>query len=832
MDHRPAVLAFTGAALFLGGRLEAATIVVNDVSDTLHDSGCAATGAGTCTLRDAITFSNANAGKDEIDFKIAGTGVQTITFADTPPDITDAVVIDGYTQEGASPNTNGPGLADNAVLRIQLASTSYPLPDGLVVRGGNTTIRGLILSAAGTSTPLLTLTMNGGNTVEGNFIETNPDGSAASLPRVGIRIETSNNKIGGATPAARNVLSGGYECIWIGGDSNVIQGNFIGVDVSGTQALPWAGGLLARIGIRCEGSDNIIGGAAPEARNIISGNNFGGLYLSGTGNVVEGNFIGTDVTGSKAIPNVTGIQAGGLNRIGGTGPGEGNLIAFNKAFSTTGSPTGGAGVLVLGGSGLTIRGNSIFSNDGPGIDLSSGVSGDGPDTNDDCDADTGPNDRQNYPVITSVERSGATTTIHGTLNSTASSDFTLDFYSGAICGGSPSQTYLGSLPVATNESCEATFVVVLPVSVPDVEVVTATATNAAGSTSEFFPSFLCPDDLEADPPGSTGGHLDGVFEPNEPDAIEPIWRQMGGAPRNFTGTATNFTGPPGATYTILKETASYTGTYNPETAGYPAQCNNSCYQFFIDPPAIRPAAHWDTTFQESLSDNQVKIWTLHVGYSFQDVPSYYPFYKKIETAFHNGITLGCTPTTYCPFDDVPRSQMAIFIARAIAKGGANVPASGMVDGHPYDCVSGGVSLFTDVAPTDIACKSVHYIAARNVTTGCGAGRYCPTENVSRAQMAIFIAKAIVAPGGGSAVPATYGPDPVTHLSYSCAAGSPDLHFLDIATSDVFCKHVHYLWAKGVIAGCAGDTYCPDGSVTRQEMAKFLSNGFGLRLYGP
>src|SRR5262249_32785239 len=150
-------------------------------------------------------------------------------------------------------------------------------------------------------------------------------------------------------------------------------------------------------------------------------------------------------------------------------------------------------------------------------------------------------------------------------------------------------------PVMTNDSCEASFAAVLPVSVPDGEVVTATATNEAGSTSEFFPSFLCPDDLEADPPGSIGGHLDGGLEPNEPDAIEPIRKQMGGAFPDFTGTATTFTGPAGGTYTILNATASYTGG---NVVGFQAKCNNSCYQFFIDPPTTRPAAHWDTTFQE------------------------------------------------------------------------------------------------------------------------------------------------------------------------------------------------------------------------------------------
>jgi len=161
-----------------------------------------------------------------------------------------------------------------------------------------------------------------------------------------------------------------------------------------------------------------------------------------------------------------------------------------------------------------------------------------------------------------------------------------------------------------------------------------------------------------------------------------------------------------------------------------------------------------------------------------------------------------------------------------------VPVSGMVNGKAYNCVAGGTSLFTDVSPTDVFCKSVHFLAAENVTTGCSAGLYCPADLVSRAEMAIFIAKGIVAPGGGAAVPLTYGPDPVTGFSYSCNPASPSLFFTDVSTTDTFCKHAHFLWAKGVIVGCSASQYCPTLNVGRDEMSKFLTNAFHLLLYGP
>jgi hypothetical protein len=124
------------------------------------------------------------------------------------------------------------------------------------------------------------------------------------------------------------------------------------------------------------------------------------------------------------------------------------------------------------------------------------------------------------------------------------------------------------------------------------------------------------------------------------------------------------------------------------------------------------------------------------------------------------------------------------------------------------------------------------IAAQGVTLGCSATSYCPNGSVSRLEMAAFIAKATVAPLGGSAVPLSYGPDPATGNSYSCAAGSPNVHFTDVPAANAFCKHVHFLWARGIIGGCTETSYCPEADVTRDTMAKFLTNAFALTLYGP
>jgi hypothetical protein len=210
--------------------------------------------------------------------------------------------------------------------------------------------------------------------------------------------------------------------------------------------------------------------------------------------------------------------------------------------------------------------------------------------------------------------------------------------------------------------------------------------------------------------------------------------------------------------------------------------------------------------------------------SFTDISdsTFCPFILGIANA---GITTGCAPGNYCPNDSVSRLQMAIFIARAEAGGDASVPSSGTAQGQPYNCASGGTSLFSDISPADPFCRHVHYIYAAGVTTGCSPGKYCPELGVTRGQMALFIARAVA--GGDAAVPQTYGPDAATGRSYSCNVAIPNLHFTDITTGDMYCRHTHYLWAKDVISGFPDNSYGPALDVSRASMAKVLANGFKL-----
>ena len=296
----------------------------------------------TCTLRQAINASNGNPPPPNttnlIAFNILGGGVHTISPVTTLQTITQPVVIDGYTQPGSSANTNPPTIGINAVILIELsgamAGSNF---SGLTPHVDNCTVRGLVINSfSGNGIDLL---FSNRTVITGNFIGTNPAGTAAmpngSQAQGGVIFigGPQNNTIGGTTPDARNLISGNIgEGVNINlGTGNMVQGNLIGTDKTGTLAL----GNTDR-GVLTTGSNNLIGGTTVDARNIISGNNRGVDLFAGSNNTVQGNFIGTDITGTVALsnPNVgVNINGTSINLIGGlTGtPGTppGNLISGN-----------------------------------------------------------------------------------------------------------------------------------------------------------------------------------------------------------------------------------------------------------------------------------------------------------------------------------------------------------------------------------------------------------------------------------------------------------------------------------------------------------------------
>jgi len=250
------------------------------------------------------------------------------------------------------------------------------------------------------------------NTVIGNIIGLNRAGNADlgnTFMGVALGMGASGNVIGDV--GMRNVISGnnqhGLRLVDAGTSNNRVQGNYIGLDLTGTFAIGNSGD-----GIRLEAvgaaTGNVVGGATLGLGNAISGNGGSGVQVrdSMTGTLVAGNVIGRDAAGAAAMPNGgSGIVIANSNNntIGGTAANAPNVIASNL----------GDGIAITGTTASSaILGNSIFSNGDLGIDLLNNFV----TANDGGDADTGPNDLLNFPMITSAFELGGALTVNFTLD--------------------------------------------------------------------------------------------------------------------------------------------------------------------------------------------------------------------------------------------------------------------------------------------------------------------------------------------------------------------------------------------------------------------------------
>ncbi len=343
------------------------------------------------------------------------------------------------------------------------------------------------------------------NLIQGNLVGTNAAGAAA-LPNVGVGIRLladgsnagSDNTIGGTMPGARNIISGNGA----GGNGhgirfelqattagNLIQGNYIGTDINGTVALGNAGSGIQIFESQPSTGVNTIGGTTAAARNVISANGGSGIFGGGHGILIQGNFIGTDAGGTGDLGNAAfgiDLQCVDNNAIGGSAAGAGNVIGFNGMDGVRVASCSSGGVVT--GVNNSILGNSIFSNTRLGINLLGGTEDSfGVTANDACDTDTGANNLQNSPVLTSVTNAGGNVQITGTLNSAANTTFRLEFFGNDVIdpsGFGEGRYFLGFANVTTDANCNASFDVTFLASTGTLHV-TATATDPGGNTSEF-----------------------------------------------------------------------------------------------------------------------------------------------------------------------------------------------------------------------------------------------------------------------------------------------------------------------------------------------------------
>ncbi len=391
-----------------------------------------------------------------------------------------------------SGNTNvgvylaGPGVSDNVIAGNYIGlnvSGSASLPsqgNGLYLVngasgntvGGTTPGAGNVISGNHSYGLYISDPGTSNNFVLGNFIGPDANGTNAIGDGgigIGILNNASGNFIGGTSAGTGNLISGSpgfsYGIATYGANNNTIQGNFVGTDLSGKNAFPNG---FAGIALMFGSTGNLIGGTAPGAGNLISANGSYGIYIYAAGttnNLVEGNLIGTDITGNNALGNgfANVVMLGGAtgNLIGGAG--SGNVIAF------AGSP--GVALYDAGTTNNSVRGNSIFSNGGKGIDLT-GVA----------------NDLQASPVITNAFGTGTSTVVQGKLNSTASSSFFIDIYRNLT--GSQGQFYLGTVSVTSDGSGNASFAYTNYSGNYTGQAITATATAASRDTSEFSAAVM------------------------------------------------------------------------------------------------------------------------------------------------------------------------------------------------------------------------------------------------------------------------------------------------------------------------------------------------------
>lgn len=390
-----------------------------------------------------------------------------------------------------------------------------------------------------------------GNLIAGNYIGVASNGISA-LPNagIGVYVETGpqNNVIGGTTPGAGNLISanGGDGIQIYGASHNFVQGNLVGTSANGLGRLGNSGSALSLFG---GAQFNTIGGTSPAARNVFSGStNYDGVYMYGvTNNVIQGNYIGTDISGLTVLAN--GVSGYGLTLFGGcqgnqilgnviaasvnqgifiADPGtSGNVIQGNDigvgsdgvtalgngqqgiiiGNSASGNVIGlglagsGAGNVIAhnnyegiilydtGTTGNIIRGNNIFSNGALGINLVGGTENSyGVTANHVGGAVPGPNDLQNYPVITVAATIPNLTAISGTLNSTANRSFLIDVYRNTSpdpSGNGEGQIYVGNTTMTTTGSGNGSFTLTANSSYTG-QYFSATATDVTtGDTSEF-----------------------------------------------------------------------------------------------------------------------------------------------------------------------------------------------------------------------------------------------------------------------------------------------------------------------------------------------------------
>jgi uncharacterized repeat protein (TIGR01451 family) len=513
--------------------MEPRLLLANYVVQNLADDGSSG------SLRWAIGQVNSDSAPDSIQFDIPGSGVRLISITSPLPQITTSVAIDGTTQpnysgspliqiDGSKPGLHCDGLVlsggssivrglavsgfsgaaivlenggGNQVQACMLGTdptgtTAQPNGEGIKILGSSANSIGGSAAGAGN---LISGNLGAGielvnsaqpstsNLISGNLIGTAADGSSAVGNQAsGIQVNgASGNLIGGSDAGAGNLISGNlHDGIELTSTAtlNLILGNLIGTTADGHHALG-----NQRDGILLDDApSNTIGGTSGGSLNVISGNRGNGVSTVGTatGNLIQGNAIGTDKAGKLTLGNQTnGVSLGSSgNSVGGLNSGAANMIAYNGTGSV------GAGVQLVGiVDHNSILSNSIHDNAGLGINL-----GNGPTPNHAPGSGPGPNDWQNYPTLSGAVTDGHTTSLSGSLMALPLGTYTVQLFTNSKpdpSGFGEGQTLIASFNVTTDSHGNGSFSGTVPTVALPGSGISATATDSLGNTSEFSPDI-------------------------------------------------------------------------------------------------------------------------------------------------------------------------------------------------------------------------------------------------------------------------------------------------------------------------------------------------------
>lgn len=451
--------------------------------------------SGAGSLRQAMLDADSSLNPATISFNIAGACPRVIGLSSALPHVTSPIIIDGYTQPGAAVNTDPD--ASNATLCVLLKPASGTLGSAIQVPASGAASASLVLRGLGFGGFGQAVVLLGGSdhVIAGNQFGGSVGGvvlPGAGLQPISIGVNAGGRLIvGGQNIADRNVIGGGgfyginvQSTVASTPDQCRIVNNLIGVAANGITPVPNFTGI------------GLAGGSCTVASNRIVGNSHDAILINGgNGNLVQGNVLGVDVNGSGIFNSGAGVHITS---------GDGNVIGTSASSGITGLLFSNTirfmvdgGVLASGGIGNSIRSNLIYDNGatGNGMDIDLGAIG--PTANDPGDADGGPNQLQNFPLITGVAFASppapaaidVAASVRGILDGPPG-NYRVDAYFGNGCnanGRGHAEAYVGAMLVTIAPGTTRVRFN-LGATVPNVAndgVLAFSATDAFGNTSEI-----------------------------------------------------------------------------------------------------------------------------------------------------------------------------------------------------------------------------------------------------------------------------------------------------------------------------------------------------------